>query len=121
MALGPPSNFPLFFLLATFHACRAETVTVRLRGNRVHAKIFSMRHLTIVLTINFKFKVNYSLFVKQLVNIVEGPKLINIIHEVVYDVCSRHLSRLLVTTPYTSQCLKWMYLVLLIMNIGARA
>ena len=36
-----------------------------------------------------------------------------------YDVCSRHLSVLLVTTTYTSQCLKWMDCVLLIMNIGA--
>ena len=42
----------------------------------------------------------YSLFVKQIVNIVEGPKLIDIIHEVVY-VCSRHLSMLLVTTTHT--------------------
>ena len=31
------------------------------------------------------FLIYYSLFVKQIVNIVERPKLINIIHEVVYD------------------------------------
>ena len=55
----------------------------------------------------------YSLFVlrKQIVNIVEGPKLIKIIFMnvyvyicMVYNACSRHLSGLLVTTTYTSQC-----------------
>ena len=55
---------------------------------------------------------------KKIVNIVDGPKHINIIFMRVYE-CSRQLSGLLMTTTHTSQCLKWMDWVLLIMNIGA--
>ena len=51
----------------------------------------------------------FLLFVKQIVNIVEGPKLINIIHEVVYVWC-------MFSTPFQAPCDHHVYIKMIKMD-----